>query len=567
MKDTIIDSFEEIVTKFPQKEALLFRKGHHFESLTYDQLWSYAQKLAVFLKSQGVGEGDRLALISENRPEWVITDIASMILGTILVPIHSVLAPAQIEMIIDEIEPKIVLVSDKKVFDKVLETGYAKSRAANVIYFEDDAQGTLKGQKAISAFSFKEEVCDKGLVAQIEPIKHKPERIITIIYTSGTTGHFKGVELSNRNIISNIEGVLSMIEITENDKFLSVLPLSHVFERTVGYYIPLLRGSVVSYVEDPTKLSEVAQAEKPTIIIAVPRLYEKVYQAVKDKSGANFAKKTAFNIGLTIGRKYHKKSLPYKIADKIVFGQIKSAFGGRVRFFVSGAASLQTEIGEFFGALDIPVIEGYGLTETSPIISCNTVEKRKYGTVGLILPNIEYKLKGGELFVKGPSVFKSYYNNPEKTKDAFAPGGWFKTGDLVEVSTDGFVKFKAREKEIIALSTGKKVSPAIIEEKLELSPYIAQAFVFGDCQKHVGALLVPDKSRIRGLTKNQLQAKLQEEADLYLNKYVSSYEQIRKFVIISQPMSVENGLMTPTLKLRRNEIQKKYDKQISAIYD
>jgi len=259
--------------------------------------------------------------------------------------------------------------------------------------------------------------------------------------------------------------------------------------------------------------------------------------------------------------------LAYRLADKIVFKKIKDAFGGQIRFFVSGAASLTQEIGEFFDALDIPVLEGYGLTETSPIIATNTVEKRKYGTVGRALPNVETKVVKGELLVKGPNVFKEYYKNPEKTKEAFTKDGWFKTGDLVEIDKQGFIKFKMREKEILVLSTGKNVGPAHLEELMQLSPYISQSFVFGDSEKHVAALIVPEKSKMQGFTKEKQAEVIQKEIDQYLNTQVATYEQIKKFVLIARPFTVENSLLTPTLKLRRKEISEKYAKQISAIYN
>lgn len=568
MKDTVIDSFLETVERFPNREALLFRANHHFESLTYEELYRYAQKLATYLKELSVTEGNRLVVISENRPEWVIVDLASMILGTILVPIHSVLAPSQMETIINEVEPAVIFVSDRAMLDKLLSIGDISEGVVPIGYFETDLPPTEPLTSSGRIFSFKNKVCRDKYEKILEPVHHNPDRVITIIYTSGTTGQFKGVELTNENFMSNVQGVLTWVEITENDKFLSILPLSHVFERTVGYYIPMVRGACISYVEDPGKLSEIAQAERPTIIIAVPRLFEKVYEAVKAKAEKSFIKKYIFRLAFAIGKKTSKKSLAYKLADRVVFRKVKEAFGGEIRFFVSGAASLAQEIGKFFDALNIPVLEGYGLTETSPIIATNSLEHRKYGTVGRVLENLSVKLgKNDELLVKGPSVFKRYYKNPEKTHEAFTADGYFKTGDLAEIDADGFVKFKARQKEILALSTGKKVSPAAVEERLQLTPAVAQAFVFGDGQKHVGALIVAEKEQVNGKTKQQLHDFIAHEIDKTANSHLAGYEQIKKFVIIKTPFSVENGLLTPTLKLRRPEIELKYARQIASIYE
>lgn len=567
MKDTILGSFLSVVGEFPKKEALFYKKGHHFESVTYEEIYKYAQNLAIFLKDLKVKEGDRVVLVSENRPEWVIADFASQILGAVLVPVHSVLASAQIKTITDEVAPKVIFVSDKEVLEKILEIEDFKKGQTPIVYFGTDLEAGNLLQKKKKLFLFKEKVYDAPHQKPIEPVKADPERVITIIYTSGTTGRFKGVMLTNHNLVSDITGVLTMIEITSNDRFLSVLPLSHVFERTVGYYIPIVCGSTIAYVEDPGRLSEIAQAERPTIIIGVPRLFEKVYQAVKDKAAKNILKLIVFQIAFAIGKHASKKSRAYQIADKIVFKQIKEAFGGQIRFFVSGASNLAREIGQFFDTLSIPVIEGYGLTETSPIVSCNTLEHRRYGTVGHLLPEVKAKVVKGELLLKGPNVFKEYYKNPEKTAEAFTKDGWFKTGDLAEISKDGYLKILAREKEIIALSTGKKVSPAFLEERLELSPYIAQAFVFGDQRKHVGAILVPAKERFTDLAKEKHDEVLKKEIDEHLNKRVSSYEQIIKYVLVHEPFSVDNGLLTPSLKLRRNEIMAHYQKEIESVYE
>jgi long-chain acyl-CoA synthetase len=567
MKTTIIDSFFETVERFPEKTALLYKTDHHFESLSYADIYKYAEKLALWMKDQGFSEHDRTVIISENRPEWVISDVATLLLGGILVPVHNVLSAVQIGSIIEETAPKIVIVSGREIFDKVMNIISLLPKDSKILYLDTDLDLSHPKIKDGTISLFKFEIFDKKYSAKIEPVKHDENRIVTIIYTSGTTGRFKGVELTNKNIIANIEGVLSEVEIRETDKFLSILPLSHVFERTVGYYIPMVRGAAISYVIDPNQLSEIAQIEKPTIIIAVPRLFEKVYAKVKEKAEKNPIKKIIFRIAFKIGKDFKKDTVAYKLADKIVFGQIKAAFGGQIRFFVSGAASLAQEIGEFFDALDIPVLEGYGLTETSPIISTNTVEKRKYGTVGRALPNVQTKVVKGELLVKGPNVFEHYYKNPEKTKEAFTKDGWFKTGDLVDVDKAGFIKFKMREKEILVLSTGKNVGPAHLEEKMQLSPFISQAFVFGDNQKHVAALIVPEKSKMQGYTKEKQYQVIQKEIDSALNKDVASYEQIKKFIIISKPFTVENSLLTPTLKLRRKEISEKYAKQISSIYN
>lgn len=562
----LADMFLTNAERFADRDALKYRVGHHYHTLTYGELRREVLAFAKALTSLGVKKGDRVVLISENRPEWVITDLATTMIGAVNVPIHEVLSATQIGTIIAEVEPKAILYPGQKVATKLLELADIVVKVPHLISFEK-AEG--KGK----VLYFKELIDGQSLTTEetvaIEgkALKLDPDEVVTIIYTSGTTGHFKGVELTSRNFISNVVGVLENVKVSETDKFLSILPLSHVFERTVGYYVPLYSGSMISYIEDPARLAEIASAEKPTIIIAVPRLYEKVYAAVMKKANASPVKAVVFKLAFAIGKKYSKKSMAYKLADKVVFQQVKAAFGGEIRFFVSGAASLPKEIGRFFDALDIPVLEGYGLTETSPIISTNTLIAQKYGTVGQKLSNMQIKTsKDGELLVKGPGVFEKYFRNPEKTKEAFTSDGWFKTGDLVDIDRDGFIKFRTRAKEIIVLSTGKNVGPAIIEERMETLPLIDQAFVFGDERKHIGALIVPDKEQCKGLKGDALHEALVSALESDVNKHLASYEKIRKFVVISQPFTVENGLVTPTLKIRRKEIEQKYSNEIEALY-
>ncbi len=563
----LADMFLTNAERFADREVLRYRVGHHYHTLNYSDLRREVLGLAKAITALGIKKGDHVAIISENRPEWVITDLASVMLGIITVPIHEVLSATQMGTILTEIEPKAIFYSGNRVGNKLLDISDKISNVQNLVSFENihEENGKVlyfKGLIDEQNLTTEEEVAIESVA-----LKANPDAVFTIIYTSGTTGSFKGVELTNNNIISNIVGVLAGVPVSETDKFLSILPLSHVFERTVGYYLPIYCGATVSYIEDPAKLAEVASVEKPTIILAVPRLYEKVYAAVMEKANVNVLKALVFKLAFAAGKRASKKSIVYKMADKVVFRQVKQAFGGEIRFFVSGAATLPKKIGQFFDTLDIPVLEGYGLTETSPIISNNTLKNRKYGMVGQKLPNVEVKTtKDSELLIKGPSVFKKYYKNPEKTKEAFTSDGWFKTGDLVDIDNEGFIKFRTRAKEIIVLSTGKNVGPAPIEEKMEGLPLIDQAFVFGDERKHIGALIVPDKEQTKSLSGEALREAIASALDVYVNKHLASYEQIRKFVVIEHPFTVENGLVTPTLKIRRKEIEQKYSAEIEALY-
>lgn len=574
---TVFDFFLETAKKFPENPALFYKKGHHFEFIPYKRFYNLVGNLSLSLEKLGVKKGDRVVLISENRPEWVVSDLSVMSLGAISVPIHNVLSAKQYQSIIKETEPKIVIVSNKETLEKVREIK-SSLKEAKIIYLDSDLSSS--DRKGWEIYTFIETLQlvphggDLGLDTRAENLD--PEDILTIIYTSGTTGNFKGVELTHKNIVSNILSVLSVVPVYKTDRFLSILPLSHVFERTVGYYVSVFQGAATSYVIDPLKLAEIAAESKPTIIIAVPRLYEKVYEKISEKANTNIITKTIFKLAFWYGKGGQKSDFLHRLFDKIVFSKIKNTFGGKVRFFVSGAAPLSSELGEFFQTLGMVVLEGYGLTETSPIVSCNRLESPQFGTVGRPLPGVQVKIaKDKEILVKGSNVMKGYYKNPFTTKEVFTKDGWFKTGDLGKLERGGYLRITGRKKELIVLSTGKNVSPTVIEEKLEMSPYVNQVMICGDGKKHIAGIIVPDfkkigeKFKIRGKTRicqdQKILECLKSEFEKILSEF-ASYERLKKFVLVPEPFTIKNGQMTPTLKLRRHVILEKYKKEVEGIY-
>lgn len=576
MGKTLVEIFLETSSKFPQKEALLCKEGSRYVSLTYSELEDEVFHLSYELRKLGIEKGDNVVLISKNRPEWVIADLAIQLTGGVVVPIHEVLTGQQMVNIINEVEAKVAIVSGDTVFEKLEK---ADAEHLKIISMDSiDGKNIYAFEKILEAKPKDFEKIKTELLLDLP----KESDLATIVYTSGTTGHFAGVLLTHKNIVSNIKDILSTIELDEKEKFLSVLPLSHILERTVGYYVPMSVGATISYINDPLKLSEVAREEKPTIIIAVPRLYEKVYDKIILEVEKNPIKKIIFNLALKIGEKKNKtdskiwKDL-FKIADKIVFHKIKDKFGGNIRFFVSGGAPLPKKVGEIFNNMGILILEGYGLTETSPVISCNTDKPgfNKFGTAGKVLPSVKVKISDwDEILVKGPSVTKGYYDQG-KTELAFTEDGWFKTGDLGELDGDGFLIIKGRIKEIIVLSTGKNVSPVPIEERLELCPYVKQAFVFGDGKKHIAGILVLDfdvlKEKFKGLSNKEMLEnpevkKLIDEKISELQKDFAHFERVNKYILISEPFTIENHLLTPTLKIRRQMILEKYEQEIEGLY-
>ncbi|HBG81769.1 TPA: long-chain fatty acid--CoA ligase [candidate division CPR2 bacterium] len=569
--DTIPKLFLETADKFPDRPAIYYKKGHLFDEIPYKRLKNLVGNFTLSLEKMGVKKGDPVILISENRPEWVVLDLAIQFAGAINVPIHNILTSIQIKQIVDEIEPALIVVSNREALKKVLEIEWVLDKKIPIIFLDDSLTGEQDLIKKFNGQHFVGTLKLSGHYHTGDELERRLKNInssdvASIIYTSGTTGHPKGVELTQTNFISNIYAVLEAVKLYPEDKLLSILPLSHVFERTAGYYVPLAAGASITYIEDISKLSEYAKEEKPTVILAVPRLYEKIYEKVWANASKSPVKKMILKFALDYGKdKKHRSTVLYKLLDRIVFSKIKENFGGNIRFFVSGGASLASWLGDFFDSMGMPVLEGYGLTETSPVVTCNRYENYKYGTIGPALTDVQVKISGdGEILVKGPNVMKSYYKNEEASKGAFTKDGWFKTGDLGNVDKDGFFKIAGRKKEIIVLTTGKKIFPVPIEEALESSVYLDQAFMFGDGFKHIGAVIVPSEIAIEKFGEN-IEERLAGEINEQL-KHFSKIEQIKKFIISTESFTVENGLLTPTMKLRRGVILEKYADKIEDLY-
>ena len=368
--------------------------------------------------------------------------------------------------------------------------------------------------------------------------------------------------------------VVKWVHVFPTDRFFSILPLSHIFERTIGYYIPLLSGASIGYATDLAKVSQEIKERRPTIVIAVPRLFEKIYEKIIEKVNKSFFKKAIFRFAFGLKKNGQHKRLE-KVFEKLVFSKVRAEFGGQIRFFVSGGAALPTKLGTFFDQVGLTILEGYGLTETSPVISCNRLEDYSFGTVGPVLDGIKAKISAsGEVVVKGSNVTQGYLKNSD-TKSSFTADGWFKTGDYGYFDRKGFLVITGRKKDLIVLSTGKKVSPTIIESAIESSPYIDQAFVFGDARKHIGAIVVPNLEKMTEKFDNLSPQKVIKNEKLFeflteemreLLKKFASYEKVYKFIVQPEKFSIENGELTPKLSLRRHVIYEKNLEEIENIY-
>ncbi|MCA1933552.1 MAG: long-chain fatty acid--CoA ligase [Calditerrivibrio sp.] len=592
--DTIVEMFKGTVEKYPKNMAFGYKKGDQFVHIPYTRYYELVLMMARGLKKIGIKKGDRIAILSENRPGWIITDMAIQMCGAITVPIYPTNTPETIEYILNNSESRAIFISNKIQFEKLYSI---KDNIPTVEYvfsfdrFLSDKKLPVFTFLQISEISIMLTEEEKVMIEKgIEEIN--PEDVATIIYTSGTTGFPKGVMLTHKNLMSEVYLGTRKIELLTNKEiFLSFLPLSHILERSVGYYIPVYNGCEIVFAENIDKVAQNILEVNPTLMISVPRLFEKIYSRVYENVHAMSPfKKSLFHKAIEFGRWYvHKKheekqvdslsEIKYKFYDKLIFSKIRQRFGTRFKGFVSGGAPLDRNINEFFWAIGVQVYEGYGLTETSPGICINCPSKVKIGSVGTPFEETEFKIaEDGEILVKGPMIMKGYYKNAEATKEAF-DGEWFKTGDIGEIR-DGFIYIVDRKKELIVTSGGKNISPQHIENELKLDKYISQAYVHGDKKPYLVALLIPNVERLiefakekelnyldlADLAKHPEIIKLFNERVSLVNSKLAKYETIKRFAIIPTEFTIEGGEITPTLKLRRKNIYKKYESIIECLY-
>ena len=583
---TLISMFEAAVQQYGNKPALAHKpKGGTYQDISYTEFGASVDALRKGLNALGVQKGDRVAILSENRPEWAISDFGILKAGAVNVPMFSTLTAAQVGYILKDSGAKIICVSTEKQLEKCLAIRDEVPTLEQIIIFDAVEGETPEGVLEWTA------VCE--MAGEAVESDSQEDEVATIIYTSGTTGNPKGVMLTHANFISNVEACKSLIDVSETDVLLSFLPLSHVFERLGGHYVPLFSGAKIAYAESTFTVAQNMKDVAPTVMLSVPRLYEtmheRVLRAVEEGSPV---KQKIFHWGVSVGSavssaiQQGKKpsailQLKQGIADKLVFSKLKAATGGRLRFFVSGGAALPQSIAEFFHAAGILILEGYGLTETSPVISMNHPGKWKFGTVGAQVPGIEVKIaEDGEILTRGPHVMKGYFNNEVATAEVIDREGWFHTGDIGIIDEDGFVKITDRKKNIIVLSNGKNVAPQPIESALVQSPFISQIMVIGSERKNLAALIVPNFDALKAwaadtsidtddlsamLQTREVQQHIQSEIRSRLTDF-ADFEQVRRFTLLEKEFSQEEDEMTPTLKLKRNVIMERYSDVIEGMY-
>jgi len=536
------------------------------KKFTWSQTVSSVLKLAKTLRKY-VKEGDRVLLISENRPEWLISDLAIMLAKGITVPTYTTYTEKDYQYLIEDCEPSIVILSNNNINKKIEKIILEKNFIKKIITF-DVLSSTLDKEKYIDFNSAtKENLVDKDIIKNINLKRNSPA---CIIYTSGTGGDPKGVILSHGGILNNIEGAQEILKplITKKPIFLTWLPLSHSYEHTVQF-VQIAVSAKIFYAEKIEKLLENISQAKPTIMTAVPRFYQNLYNKIninfKKSSGLKFQLiKSTINLGK---KKLLNKKMNFleKIYDKIlnllVRRKVKQQFGGNLKAFISGGGALDKEIGEFLNAIGLPTLQGYGLTETSPVVSCNPINKIRIETVGPPFKGNQVKIaKDGEILVKGENVMLGYWKKKEETEQVIK-NGWLYTGDIGEIDpNDGYIKITDRKKDIIVNAGGDNISPAKLENLLSNSLTIDQCMVYGDGKNYLVALIVPSKD-FKGN-----KDKISEEINK-INKNLSLVEKIKKFELIEESFTIENGLLTPTMKVKRNKVILKYKNILESFYN
>ena len=590
---TLVEMFQDVVKKHGQKTSLMQKVEGEFKGFSYQEFGERVKNFALGLASLGVTYGDRIGLVSENRPEWAISDFAILSIGATNVPIYPTVTAQQIEYILKDSGSRLVIVSTPDLMEKVLGIFENLPALQKVIYMDETK--TLKDfMLKFSDIYEMGKAFEKNHAGYFEKaVKDvKSDDLCGIIYTSGTTGAPKGVMLSHDNLLSNVKAARSVIRIDETDTLLSFLPLCHSFERMAGHFLAISSGATIAYAESVETVSDNLGEVKPTLMTSVPRLFEKIYGKVIESANAGSPiKKKIFWWAVNTGDKYVAAkfkgkisgglNFKYKLATKLVFSKLHQRVGGNLRFFVSGGAPLPKEIAEFFYKAGILILEGYGLTETSPVITVNTEEKFKFGSVGSAVPGVEVKIaEDGEVLTRGPHVMKGYYKNPEATAETIDKDGWLYTGDIGVLDEAGMLYITDRKKNIIVTSGGKNVTPATIENLLITSPFIEQTMVIGDKRNYLTALIVPSFPALKkcaaenGISYSDVKELLTNEkvyqaveADVQkLTKDLARFEQVKKFTLMPREFSIVDDELTPTLKVKRKVVAEKYADIINQMY-
>lgn len=583
---TLVDVFNSVVD-LNLDAAMSYRKDGVWQKISGKEVYRRVTNTARCLRQWGIAKSDRIAIVSENRPEWAIADFAAQLLGAVDVPIYPTLTAEQVQFILQDSGVKVAFVSTAVQLAKI-KSVQSQTQVEKIIVMDEVATGSEESgvvrMSSICSGPLAEFVRDAELDAIGKSMA--PDDLATIIYTSGTTGTPKGVMLSHKNILSNINASTGIFQWSNKQGYISFLPLSHITARHVDY-VMLAAGIGVSYCSSFDDLPGMLQQVRPSNFVSVPRVYEKVRKEA-ERRAATGVKKMIFEWALGVGRAHREdtlagrvpNSISWKIADALVFSKVRAGIGGHAECCISGGAPLGRELAEWFADVGIRIFEGYGLTETSPVISINTAAHLRLGSVGRPLPNVECKIAtDGELMVRAPSVTRGYWKLPEETKNAFEDG-WFKTGDIGMIDGDGFLFITDRKKDLLKTSGGKMIAPQPIENALKTNVLVAQATVIGDKRKYAAVIIAPnfllleDWAQVNHinfadreeLVHNDRVRALYEGIVADLNTRLAQFERMKRVILVPDEFSIETGEITPSLKLKRRVVEKKYAKLIEALY-
>ena len=581
--ETLRDLFQFVVDTYPARKVLLrARAGKGFRELTVREFEAATRDTAGRLAKAGVRRGDRVALFAENRPEWHVVDFACYLLGAVNVPIYATLPASQVAYIVADSGAEVLLVSGRERTRTALDA----VRGLPGVRLIGLDRGLADGVPGL------DELPKPGRRERLEPAPLAGSDLASIIYTSGTTGDPKGVMLTHANFMSQVISITPHYPIHERDIAMSFLPLSHVYERTVDYVF-FRCGTQITYVESIERVPAMLTEIRPTVMVSVPRLYERSYIKIISKvQQEGGAKRRMFEWALRVGRRvreaeWHGKRAPafargqYAVARSRIFSKVMARLGGRLRFTMSGGAPLAREVAEFFDIVGLPILQGYGLTETSPVIAANRLDANRIGSVGQLIPGVEVRIAAdGEILTRGPHIMRGYWNKPEATAETIDAERWLHTGDIGYLDGDGYLFITDRKKDIIVTSGGKNVAPQPIEGKLGATPYIAQAVVIGDKYPYLTALIVPNFENLEAymaghggadmpreaIARDERTERLIGEAIKQVNKELAMHERVRRFSVLTREFSLEEGELTPTMKVRRRIVGERYRELIEGMY-
>jgi len=592
---TLNELFNQAVDRYRESEFLRFKSGDGWRSLTYGEVARRVRELALGLHSLGLSPSDRVAIWSENRPEWNLADLATLAISAVDVPIYATQARSQVEYILADSAARAIFVS-RAFLDDALAMKSQLPELEFVITFDAAETQATTSVVAIS------ELVDKGRAAYGErpslydSLWHQAtsDDLATILYTSGSTGDPKGVMLTHRNLTANALNSAHWLELgNRHELALTYLPFTHIFERAV-WYLYAHTGNTVAYAESLDAVARNLLEIRPTAMTSVPRMFEKIYARIIERGlAAGFPKRQIFLWSLDVGRRWAERkdrgetigpllAIQHKIADALVFKKWREAVGGNIRIFISGGAPLAPEIAYLFMAAGLQILQGYGLTETSPSVSCNTETRNRIGTVGPVMDGVKVRIaEDGEILVKGDTVMKGYYNRPAENEEAFTADGWFRTGDIGHLDPDGFLVITDRKKDLIKTSGGKYIAPQRVESLIKSSRFVSQVVVVGNARKFASALIVPNMELLRSyaemkdirykdprelLTNPRIVDLMERQIDKYTSD-LARFEKVKKFALLEEELTTESGELTPTLKPRRSVIEKKYASVIDHLYE